>query len=397
MDEETTPFMINGWTAEALSKLPPSSTLASRGKSMAAPTRRRSTRASFQQIKHEAPVDHDTENASQDFPDADFAPQSSFAGKLQRYTYTRSSTSSNSPTTTAISRKVTTVTSGLSPRPAISSPLRASPKRKSSASSPSSLPKKRRSPSKYAPPTRYAHLPPLTDRLLPHLILLFIGVNPGLHTALTGHAYAHPSNLFWKLLYASGITPVRCRPEDDVDLPRRFGLGNTNIVGRATRDQGELGKREMEMCVGELEAKIRRWRPEGVCIVGKGIWEAVWRAKKGRAMKKEEFSWGWQDEGENLGRVPPGDDGGAIEVAEGVTPGTWEGARVFVATSTSGLAASLRPAEKEEIWRPLGEWVQRRRRERGWGVEEEQKQGDGAVKDQMVEEEIKIEDIVEGG
>jgi hypothetical protein len=44
--------------------------------------------------------------------------------------------------------------------------------------------------------------------------------------------------------------------------------------------------------------------------------------------------------------------------------GGWEGAKVFVACSTSGLAASLLPAEKEKIWRELGVWVEKRREER---------------------------------
>lgn len=44
----------------------------------------------------------------------------------------------------------------------------------------------------------------------------------------------------------------------------------------------------------------------------------------------------------------------------------WRGSRVFVTTSTSGLAANLRPAEKEAIWKPFGEWVQTRRVEIGF-------------------------------
>jgi TDG/mug DNA glycosylase family protein len=43
----------------------------------------------------------------------------------------------------------------------------------------------------------------------------------------------------------------------------------------------------------------------------------------------------------------------------------WKGARVFVACSTSGLAATLKPPEKEKIWRELGEWVEKRREETG--------------------------------
>jgi TDG/mug DNA glycosylase family protein len=47
-----------------------------------------------------------------------------------------------------------------------------------------------------------------------------------------------------------------------------------------------------------------------------------------------------------------------------VTGEEWEGARVFVTTSTSGLSASTKPAEKEAIWRPFGQWVKQRREER---------------------------------
>ena len=125
-------------------------------------------------------------------------------------------------------------------------------------------------------------------------------------------------------------------------------------MSRATKDASELSKGEMDEGVAVLEEKIRRWRPEAVCVVGKGIWESVWRVKHGKAIKKEEFKYGWQDDAERMG---------LIETKDG--QGEWEGARVFVATTTSGLAAGMRPHEKEDIWRVLGEWVMRRRRERG--------------------------------
>jgi len=38
---------------------------------------------------------------------------------------------------------------------------------------------------------------------------------------------------------------------------------------------------------------------------------------------------------------------------------------VYVTTSTNGFAASLKPPEKEAIWRQLGEWVMQRRVEKG--------------------------------
>ncbi|KAL1857485.1 uracil DNA N-glycosylase Thp1 [Diaporthe australafricana] len=210
----------------------------------------------------------------------------------------------------------------------------------------------------YQPPSVYAHLPPLPDALAPNLLALFCGLNPGVRTAQTGHAYNHPSNLFWKLMHSSGVLPVRCAATEDRTLPARFRLGLTNIVSRPSRSGAELSRAEMDAGVGALEAKVRRWRPEVVCVVGKSIWESLWRVRHGKGIAKEEFKYGWQDEGENMG---VGDVGEAerlegVEYREG-----WKGARVFVSSSTSGLAATLSPAEKERIWRELGQWVEARR------------------------------------
>ncbi|KAI5917250.1 DNA glycosylase [Camillea tinctor] len=217
------------------------------------------------------------------------------------------------------------------------------------SSSPAKKPRRRQT---YAPPSTYAHLPLLPDALGPELLILFVGLNPGLETARTGHAYAHPSNLFWKLLCSSGITdPPPCRPyraADDRDLPRRHGCGLTNIVARPSRSGAELSRAEMDAGVAALEAKCRGARAECVCFVGKSIWESVVRVRRGgKGLGKGEFAYGWQD-GE-----------GRFGAGEG-----WEGSRIFVATSTSGLAASLRPEEKERIWKVLGDWCVRRRGER---------------------------------
>ena len=102
-----------------------------------------------------------------------------------------------------------------------------------------------------------------------------------------------------------------------------------------------------------LEEKIRNIKPEAVCIVGKSIWETIWKVKKGKKLGKEDFHWGWQDDEMWLGREV--NEHGHVK---------WPGSRTFVTTSTSGLAASLTPAEKLAIWTPLGEWFSARRKER---------------------------------
>ncbi|KAJ6126609.1 hypothetical protein N7523_002221 [Penicillium sp. IBT 18751x] len=183
----------------------------------------------------------------------------------------------------------------------------------------------------------------LKDTIEPGLVLLLVGVNPGIMTGQTGFAYAHPTNLFWKLLYSSGITTRLHPPRDTYELPRLYRVGNTNIVERPTRDAQMLSKQEMNEGVPILEAKIREYKPEAVCLVGKGIWEAVFRVKNGRPIRKEEFKYGWQDP------WVIGEDS------------SWGGARLFVATTTSGLATSHTRAQKQEIWAELGLWVQQRR------------------------------------
>lgn len=225
-------------------------------------------------------------------------------------------------------------------------------------------PKKKRTRQKagYAPPSVYAHLPLLPDALAPNLLVLFCGLNPGIRTAQTGHAYSHPSNRFWPLMRSSGVLPVPCTADEDRTLPARFSLGLTNIVGRPSRNGAELSRAEMDDGVAALEAKVRMWRPEVVCVVGKSIWESLWRVRHdGRAVGAA-FRYGWQEETENMGMgdLEEGEEGvDGVVYDEG-----WRGARVFVATSTSGLAATPGPAEKERIWRELGVWVEQRRDER---------------------------------
>ncbi|CAO1605489.1 hypothetical protein XANCAGTX0491_009006 [Xanthoria calcicola] len=233
-------------------------------------------------------------------------------------------------------------------------PSSAKHKRKPTAAGQRTSPvkKAKRVSSSYAPPTKYAHLVnKLTDSLAPNLICVFIGLNPGLRTATTGHAYNHPSNLFWKLLHKSKCTPRLCRAEEDGDMPKLYNLGLTNIVGRPTKDGSELSKAEMDAGVADLEAKVALQRPEAVAIVGKSIWESIWRVRHGANIKKDQFKYGWQDDTERMGVVKTGES-------------PWPGARLFVATTTSGLAAGMRPHEKEQIWKELGDWVAKRRAER---------------------------------
>ena len=135
-----------------------------------------------------------------------------------------------------------------------------------------------------------------------------------------------------------------------------YSIGNTNLCLRPTRDGAGLSKEELEAGVPVLEEKVRAYRPEVVCIVGKGIWETIVKVKVRNGAKKpakNAFQYGWQDKEMWLGR----------EVGGHRDSVPWPGARTFVATSTSGLAANTTPEEKAAIWKELGDWVVAKRAE----------------------------------
>src|SRR6478609_1646082 len=71
-------------------------------------------------------------------------------------------------------------------------------------------------------------LPALRDRSRPDLSVLFVGINPGIRSALTGHHFAGFSNRFWKLLDESRLVPERLTYEHDDRLPE-FGYGIPHI------------------------------------------------------------------------------------------------------------------------------------------------------------------------
>ncbi|MFN2447126.1 MAG: mismatch-specific DNA-glycosylase [Vicinamibacterales bacterium] len=104
--------------------------------------------------------------------------------------------------------------------------------------------------------------------------VLFVGINPGLRSAATGHHFAGYSNRFWKLLYESGLVPEPITYEDDDRLPE-WGYGITNIVPRATAGIDELTREDYRAGARALLRKIARHRPERVAAVGVTVWRAL--------------------------------------------------------------------------------------------------------------------------
>lgn len=208
-----------------------------------------------------------------------------------------------------------------------------------------SLKKKRKASRPYADPSVYAHLPQdLSDVLAHNLTLLLVGLNPGVMTAQTGFHFANPTNLFWPLLYSSGIIGRPMKACESASIIPEFNVGITNIVRRPTAEGGELSKEECVAGAASLEELVRICRPKAIALTGKGIWDAMFRHIHGRSIKKsDEFKFGWQEE----------------TIAHDQKTGYR--CNIFVTMGTSGRVAAYSPAYKREVFAELGQWVQMER------------------------------------
>jgi len=176
----------------------------------------------------------------------------------------------------------------------------------------------------------------LQDRIAPGLRVLFVGINPGVRSAITGHHFAGFSNRFWKLLVESKLVPEPITCEDDDRLPE-WGLGITNLIARPS--PGISGLRSVEYAAGWkiLQSKIAAFRPRIVALVGVTLYRAILP----------------------LLDSTPGAARGAVRRSAvldsvlGLQPHIIHGARLFVLPNPSGRNANFSYAEMLDAFRAL--------------------------------------------
>jgi TDG/mug DNA glycosylase family protein len=144
------------------------------------------------------------------------------------------------------------------------------------------------------------------DVIAPDLKVLFCGINPGLYSAATGNHFARPGNRFWPALHAAGFTTRLLHPSEK-DLLLAAGYGLTNLVSRATAGAAELAPAEFVAGRKRLAAKVRRYRPRTIAFLGMGAYRHAFEAP---------------------------------DAPLGEQPERFEGARVWVLPSPSGLNAA---------------------------------------------------------
>lgn len=118
----------------------------------------------------------------------------------------------------------------------------------------------------------------IRDVVAPGLRVLFCGINPGLYSGATGHHFARPGNRFWPTLYHAGFTPRLLIPAEELEL-LDYGYGITNLVPRATATADELSPDELVAGQRRLKAKVRRYQPQVVAVLGIGAYRTAFAQK----------------------------------------------------------------------------------------------------------------------
>ena len=114
------------------------------------------------------------------------------------------------------------------------------------------------------PRTEPAHI--LPDLLQPGLALVFCGTAAGKRSAAEQAYYAHPGNMFWRALHASGLTPRLLAPAEYPLLPG-YGLGLTDVAKLHAGNDDELPRDAFD--APALVAKIERHAPRLLAFTSK--------------------------------------------------------------------------------------------------------------------------------
>ena len=157
----------------------------------------------------------------------------------------------------------------------------------------------------------------LAEIVAPELDLLIVAINPSVHSETAGHSFASRGSPFWRLLHASGLTPVQLRPEEERRL-LEFKIGLTSGVQRATKTAAELTRAERFAGAKRVEELVKKLQPKTVALLGLTLYPVFFPLGKERGPGLKEARMG--------------------------------GSRLFVLPNPSGLNRAYPGFEKKLIW-----------------------------------------------
>jgi TDG/mug DNA glycosylase family protein len=106
----------------------------------------------------------------------------------------------------------------------------------------------------------------LPDVLEPGLSLVFCGTAAGTRSAREHAYYAHPGNMFWRTVFAVGLTPRLLAPAEFSLMPA-FGLGLTDLSKFHYGNDNELPVDAFD--VAALRMKVDTFAPRVLAFTSK--------------------------------------------------------------------------------------------------------------------------------
>ena len=125
------------------------------------------------------------------------------------------------------------------------------------------------------------------DIARPGLVVLFCGINPGTRSGELAQHFARPGNRFWKVLHASGFTPILLAPSEQWKL-LDYGLGITNLVERTSRAAADLTPAELRAGAAVLAAKVAELRPCWLAVLGVQAYRTAFSRPRAQVGRQEE-------------------------------------------------------------------------------------------------------------
>jgi TDG/mug DNA glycosylase family protein len=160
----------------------------------------------------------------------------------------------------------------------------------------------------------------IDDVLAPGLAVVFCGMAAGPKSAREKTPYVGPNNKFWPTLKQIGLIPADFRPQDFRRLPA-LGIGLTDVAKTQWGVDSKIAVTARD--VTRLRGSLRKARPRLIAFVGKTAASHFF----GCATK---------------------------DLVLGRQPEAWEGATVFVLSSTSARA---HPHWRPECWHALASLI----------------------------------------
>jgi double-stranded uracil-DNA glycosylase len=157
---------------------------------------------------------------------------------------------------------------------------------------------------------------------------LFLGLGPGLDSAIKGRYFPGSNNYFWKLLFRSGLWPteITCEQDDEI-LAGGFGLAD--VIERPTQGTVLATKAEFLNAKDHVRKLVAEHKPRLVAFIGLQSYRTYLRRPDAQV------EYGLQDS----------------KIGD---------AAVFVLPSTSGASAAVTSyAEKLDWFKELARVVQR--------------------------------------